>query len=252
MATAPPPSLARACVLIPTYNNAGAVAAVVREAAEVSGLPVLVIDDGCTDSSADEARAAGAEVIAHPTNQGKGQALLTGWAAAAEQGFSHAICMDADGQHLATSLPDFVAAIAREPDAIHAGTRPKTGPHVPRSAEVGRAISDFMLWASSAKELAGELPDSQCGFRAYPLAHVLALKLVARRYSMEMEVLVRAAWLGVPLRALPIDVFYPPAEERVSHFHKWRDNGRIVSTYTRLMLIRLVWPITRPRTKLLP
>ena len=239
-------------MLVPTYNNAGSVGAVVREAAAISGLTVLVVDDGSTDGSGAEAAAEGVEVITHPVNMGKGQALLTGWQAAADRGFSHAICMDADGQHLASELAAFVAAIEREPDAIHAGTRPKTGPHVPRSAEVGRAISDFMLWASSAKELAGEQPDSQCGFRAYPLAHVLALSLVARRYSMEMEVLVRAAWLGVPLRALPIQVYYPPAEERVSHFHKWRDNGRIVSTYTRLMLIRLVWPITRPRRKLLP
>lgn len=239
-------------MLVPVYNNAATVGDVVRAATAATGLPVLVLDDGSTDGSGDAAKKAGAEVVTHEVNAGKGQALLTGWRAAADRGFSHAICMDADGQHLAEDLPAFVEAIAREPNAIHAGTRPKTGPNVPRSAEIGRAISDFMLWASSAKELAGELPDSQCGFRAYPIAHVLALHLVARRYSMEMEVLVRAAWLGVPLKALPISVFYPPAEERVSHFHKWRDNGRIVSTYTRLMLIRLVWPITHPRKKLLP
>ncbi len=239
-------------MVVPTFNNVGTIADVVEEAARASGLTVLVIDDGSTDGTGAAAAATGVEVIAHEVNRGKGQALLTGWRAAADRGFSHAICMDADGQHLASELPAFVAAIEGEPDAIIAGTRPLTGPNVPRSAEVGRAISDFMLWASSAKELAGERPDSQCGFRAYPLAHVLALHLVARRYSMEMEVLVRAAWLGVPLRALPIPVFYPPAEERVSHFHKWRDNGRIVSTYTRLMLIRLVWPLSRPRRKLLP
>lgn len=251
---APAPAERRPCVLIPTYNNAGAVGEVVRDAKAACGLPILVVDDGSTDGAGDEARDAGAEVVTHPVNQGKGQALRTGWAAAAERGYSHAICMDADGQHLSSELPRFVAAIEAEPDAIHAGTRPLDGPNVPRSAKVGRAISDFMLWASSAKELKGERPDSQCGFRAYPLAHVLALKLRARKYSMEMEVLTRAAWLGVPLKALPIQVFYPPPEERVSHFHKWRDNGRIVSTYTRLMLIRLVWPISRPskKQKLLP
>lgn len=248
--TPPAPEARRACVLIPTYNNAGAVGDVVHAAA-AEGLPVLVVDDGSTDGSGDEAREAGAEVVAHEVNQGKGQALLTGWAAAAARGYSHAICMDADGQHLASELPTFVAAIEAEPRAIHAGTRPKVGPNVPRSTRVGRFTSDFMLWASSAKELAGEEPDSQCGYRAYPLAYVLSLPLVARRYSMEMEVLVRALWLGVPVRAVPIAVFYPDPEDRVSHFDKWWDNVRIVNTYTRLMLIRLVWPISRPRKKLI-
>jgi glycosyltransferase involved in cell wall biosynthesis len=247
----PPPALRRVAVLIPTHNNAGTIEAVVRGAA-ASGMPVLVVDDGSTDSTGSLAETAGATVLRHDVNQGKGAALLTGFHGAAERGFSHVIAMDADGQHLAADLPSFAAAIDREPDAIHCGTRPKDAANTPRSAKIGRAISDFMLWASNSHELGAARPDSQCGFRAYPLAHVLALTLRARRYSMEMEILVRASWLGVPLRVLPIDVYYPPADERVSHFHKWRDNARIVDTYTRLMLIRLVWPITRPRKKLLP
>ena len=237
-------------VLIPTYNNAEAIDAVI-ESVLAQGLPVLVINDGSTDGTGDRARATGAKVVDHAVNQGKGQALLTGWAAASAT-WTHAICMDADGQHLAGDLPAFLDAIAADPDAIHVGTRPSSGPNVPRSARVGRRISDFMLWASASTELRGERPDSQCGFRAYPLAHTLALPLEARRYSMEMEVLVRAAWLGIPVRSLPISVYYPPAAERVSHFDKWRDNRRIVGTYTRLMLLRLFWPITRPRKKLLP
>lgn len=249
--TIPAPDARRACVLIPSYNNASSIAAVVADAS-AGGLPVIVVNDGSDDGTGDAARAAGAEVIDHAANRGKGQALLTGWAAAAARGFSHAICMDADGQHLCGDLPSFVAAIDDAPDAIHVGTRPETGPNVPRSSRIGRKISDFMLWASAAKELRGERPDSQCGFRAYPLEHTLALPLSARRYSMEMEVLVRAAWLGVPVRALPVSVYYPPVEERVSHFDKWLDNRRIVGTYTRLMLIRLFWPILRPRKKLLP
>ncbi len=245
------PEVRRTCLLIPSYNNGDAIAAVIGQASS-SGLEVIVVNDGSTDGTAASAREAGADVVEHAVNQGKGQALLTGWEAAAARGFSHAICMDADGQHLAEDLPAFLAAIDAEPHAIHVGTRPPTGPNVPRSARVGRTISDFMLWASAAKELQGQAPDSQCGFRAYPLKHVLALPLKARRYSMEMEVLVRAAWLGVPVKALAISVYYPPPEERVSHFDKWLDNRRIVGTYTRLMLIRLFWPITRPRIKLLP
>ncbi len=248
---APPPDARRPCVLIPSYNNVGAIAAVIAEV-QAHDLPILVVNDGSTDGTGDAARDAGVEVVEHEVNQGKGQALLTGWAAAASRGYSHAICMDADGQHLAEDLPRFVAAIQAQPDALHVGTRPETGPNVPQSSKTGRKISDFMLWAAAGTELDGEQPDSQCGFRAYPLQHTLALPLKARRYSMEMEVLVRAAWLGVPVKELAISVYYPPPEERVSHFDKWRDNRRIVGMYTRLMLIRLIWPITRPRTKLLP
>lgn len=244
----PAPAARRVGVLIPSYNNDGAIADVIA-GAKAHGLPVLVLNDGSTDATPTVAKRAGADVVDHAVNQGKGQALLTGWHEAAARGWSHAICMDADGQHLAQDLPAFVAAIEAEPDAIHVGTRPETGPNVPKSSRVGRRISDFMLWAAAAKELRGEKPDSQCGFRAYPIQHVLALPLKARRYSMEMEVLVRAAWLGVPVKELPISVYYPPAEERVSHFDKWLDNRRIVGTYTRLMLIRLFWPITRPGKK---
>jgi glycosyltransferase involved in cell wall biosynthesis len=239
------------CAVVPSFNNEGAVGDVVARLV-AQGLPVLLVDDGCTDRTAERASAAGAEVVAHPHNRGKGAALLTGWAAAAERGFTHALCLDADGQHRPEDAPAFLAALQADPDALVVGCRQMDGEHVPRSSRIGRAISDFMLWASSAKELGGERPDSQCGYRLYPLKHVLQLPLKARHYQLEMEVLVRAAWQNVPLRAIPIDVHYPPPSERVSHFDKWADNGRIVRVYTRLMLIRLIWPITRPRRPLLP
>jgi len=239
----------RVCVLIPTCNNAATIADVVRAVGQLD-LPALVVDDGCSDDSASLAQEAGAQVIRHSRNRGKGVALLSGWRAAAEEGYSHAIAMDADGQHLSTDLPNFLAAIERQPEALWAGTRPETGENVPSSASFGRRFSDFMLWAAAADELAGERPDSQCGFRAYPLEAVLALSLRGERYELEMEVLVKAAWHGVPVRALPIRVYYPPQSERVTHFHKWADNGRIVAVYTRLMLMRLLWPLFRPRRRL--
>jgi len=236
---------------VPSFNNEAAVGDVVA-ALIAQGLTVLLVDDGCTDATAERARTAGADVVAHPVNRGKGAALLTGWSAARDRGFTHALCLDADGQHRAQDAPAFIAAAVADPDALVVGCRQMDGEHVPRSSRIGRAISDFMLWASSAHELHGQRPDSQCGYRLYPLHHVLALNLTARHYQLEMEVLVQAAWQNVPLLAIPIDVHYPPADERVSHFHKWRDNGRIVAIYTRLMLIRLFWPITRPRRPLLP
>ena len=107
-----------------------------------------------------------------------------------------------------------------------------------------------MLWAAAGHEIAGQRPDTQCGYRVYPLKSVLAIGLAGRRYELEMEVLVRCAWHRIPLVGIPIQVHYPKAEERVSHFRKWRDNLRIVSIYTRLMLMRLFWPVFRPRKPL--
>lgn len=239
------------CVLVPAYNSEASIGAVVEGIAS-RGLPVLVIDDGSTDGTAAVARRAGAEVISHPGNLGKGEALRSGWRAARERGYSHAITMDADGQHLASDLPAFLTGIEEDPDAILVGDRPMHGPNVPRSSRVGRAVSDFMLVAAAALELVGARPDTQCGYRAYPLTHVLSLPLRGHRFEMEMEVLVQAAWHRVPIVAVPIQVHYAAAGERLSHFHKWADNVRIVGIYTRLMLIRLFWPLLRPRRRLLP
>ena len=240
-----------ACVIVPTLDNAGTIAAVVSGAIS-HGLVVIVVDDGSTDGVGDAARAAGAEVVRHPLNRGKGEALLTGWSAAKARGFTHAITLDADGQHDTDDLPTFLERVAAQPDALLVGDRPMDGANVPRSSRVGRAISDFMLWAAAAKELSGQRPDTQCGFRVYPLETALDLPMRGRHYEFEMEVLVRAAWHGIPVVGVPIAVHYPEADQRVSHFHKWRDNARIVGIYTRLMLMRLLWPLFRPRQRPLP
>jgi glycosyltransferase involved in cell wall biosynthesis len=245
------PSECRACILVPTYNNRDTVADVVGRCIAL-GLPVLVVDDGSTDGSGREASRAGAEVVTHPANLGKGSALLTGWAAAAERGFSHAVTVDADAQHPPEEIPALLEVMHAEPDALVVGNRDMQSENVPRSSRIGRATSDFMLWVAASHELAGERPDSQCGFRIYPLRHVLALGMTGRRYEFEMEILVRTAWHGVPIRARNVRVHYPSPEERVSHFHKWKDNARIVGIYTRLLLTRLVWPLTRPRRRLVP
>ncbi len=239
------------CALIPSFNNAGTIGQVVASVRAL-GMPVLVVNDGSTDGTADEARHAGAKVVDHPENRGKGEALLTGFRAAWQTGYSHAITLDGDGQHKASDLGAFVEASRTAPLALFVGTRSMDSPQVPRSSRVGRAISDFMLWVSAGTELRGERPDTQCGYRSYPLSTVLALSLKGRRYELEMEVLVRAAWRGVPVRCLPIDVFYPQPEDRISHFRGWADNRRIVAAYTKLSLMRLFWPLFRPRQALVP
>jgi predicted LPLAT superfamily acyltransferase len=232
---APGPTPPSPAVLIPTKDNIGTIADVVRRAC-TQGLPVFVVDDGCVDGSGDAARAAGATVITHPVNRGKGAALLTGMRAAAKLGYTHVICLDADGQHDPADIPAFAAAIAAEPVAIFAGVRDlSTAPEISR---FGRKFSNFWIRVETGWRVA----DSQCGFRAYPIAPVLDLGLGGGRYEMEVEVLTRSLWAGVPVRDLPCNVYYPPKEERVSSFRPFKDNARI--TWINILLIaeRILWP----------
>lgn len=232
---APPPSPPHPAVLIPTHDNAGSVGEVVRGAVR-HGLPVFVVDDGSVDGSGERAAAAGARVLRHAVNLGKGRALLTGMKAAADAGHTHVICLDADGQHDADDVPSFAAAVSREPGAIHVGVRDLST--APGSSRFGRRFSNFWVWVETGWRVA----DTQCGFRAYPLAPVLALDLSGARYDMEVEVLTLGVWAGLPVRDLACRVYYPPPEVRVSSFRPFVDNARISWMNTRLVVERIVWP----------
>jgi glycosyltransferase involved in cell wall biosynthesis len=234
----------RTCAIVPRFDHAATVAAVARAAAEYVSR-VIVVDDGSTDGGADSARAAaedapnGAaiEVLALPSNQGKGAAVLAGLRRAAELGFGHALVLDADAQHKASDIPRFLDAIAGDPRAIVVGARDLSPAHIPAGSRFGRAVSNFWVRRTTGYDLS----DTQCGFRAYPVEAILALPLRGRRYDFEVEVLVRGAWAGLDLREVPIDVWYPAPEQRVSHFRGWADNVAISLTYTRLAARRL-WP----------
>lgn len=232
---APFPSPARPAVLIPTKDNVATIGDVVTRS-RAHGLPVFVVDDGSTDGSGDAARKAGAEVITHPVNRGKGAALLTGMRAAAKLGHTHVICLDADGQHDPADIPAFAAAVAAEPVAIFAGVRDLST--APERSRFGRKFSNFWIWV----ETGWKVGDSQCGFRAYPIAPVFSLGLGGGRYEMEVEVLTRSLWAGVPVRDLPCNVYYPPEDERVTSFRPFWDNVRISWMNTLLVCERLLWP----------
>lgn len=188
--------------------------------------PILVIDDGSADATATAAAAAGAEVVRLPVNQGKGAALLTGFRALAERGFTHALTLDADGQHLPDQIPALLAASAAAPDALVVGVRRKAGHEIRPINKFGNRVADWWI-----TKFAGQpLPDTQCGFRVYPIASVLALRARGARFDFETEILLRAARAGIPIASVPVQVYYPPIGERVTHYRPFVDTVRIIRT----------------------
>lgn len=225
-------------IVIPVYNHAATLRQVVERALAVHP-EVLVVDDGSGDRPLDTLHGLKVRMAGHPVNQGKGAAIMTAARLARGLGMSHIVTIDADGQHDPADFPRFAAMLAAEPMAIVVGARNFDTANVPGSSRFGRKFSNFWLRLQTGKTLS----DTQSGFRAYPLAVLDGLRLRERHYSFEVEVLVRGAWAGVPLREVPISVHYPPPGERVSHFKAFRDNLRLTLLNTHLTLRSVLpWP----------
>jgi glycosyltransferase involved in cell wall biosynthesis len=210
-------------IVIPCYQGAACVGEVVRGARAVDdSVPVVVIDDGSSDGSGAAAEAAGATVLRHPANHGKGAALATGFAWARAHGAEAVLSMDADGQHDPAEIPKLIAAHRREPRGIVVGVRSFAPADMPRRSRVGNRISTW--WIS---RFAGRPHrDTQSGFRVYPRALLEDLTLRSRRFETETELLLRAARRGLPLVEVPIQTIYGP--DRVTHFHGLRDTLRVI------------------------
>jgi len=221
----------RIAVLIPAYDCAATIAGVVAGAREHVG-DVLVVDDGSRDDSAARAAAAGAQVLRLTPNRGKGAALRAGMVALAARGVTHAVSMDGDGQHLARELPTLLAASAAAPAALIVGARRIGGQDVKPIRLFGNRFAN--RWVEIACGVA--VRDSQSGLRVYPLAATQALGATADRFAFETEVLIRAARAGMPIHSVPVDVYYPPPAERVSHYAPWRDTLRIIGVVLGLIL----------------
>lgn len=216
--------------LIPAYRAAATVAQVVAGTRRYVAR-VVVVDDGSDDDTRACAAAAGAEVLVHPENAGKGAALTTGLRALAAAGVRRALTLDADGQHLPSEVPVLLGASDAAPQAIVVGVRRKSGHTIRRLNRFGNWIADRLL-----RTIAGRpLPDTQSGFRVYPVAATLALGVRGTRYDFETEVLLRAARRGIPLVGVPVEVHYPPVADRVSHYRTGRDTLRIIETVVRVI-----------------
>ena len=224
-------------VLIPSFNTGEILRGTVEGALE-RGFPVWVVVDGSTDGSDDtlpEPRE-GYEVLRLETNSGKGSAVLHGLRQALELGFTHVLTMDADGQHPAGRIADFMEMGRRHPEALVLG-RPVFDASAPALRVNGRKVSNF--WAD-LETLGWGIDDSLFGMRLYPareLCEVMEETRYARRFDFDPEVAVRLAWRGVPIVNLPTPVIYPSAEEGgVSQFRYLRDNALLTWMHARLML----------------
>lgn len=235
-------------VLIPTYNNAGTLLQVIDDVRRYAS-DIMVVNDGSTDNTAALlATQHDVRVISYPKNRGKGHALKLGLREAARLGYAYAITIDSDGQHYADDIAVFVEAAERQPDTLFVGARNLQAENMPQRNTFANRFSNFWYWA----ETGIRLTDTQSGFRLYPLAKLVGTHFIASRYEFEVEVLVRAAWKGIKVENVPIKVYYPPAEERVSHFRPARDFTRISLLNTYLVLAALLvyypWRFVRALT----
>jgi len=225
------------CIVVPFYNHAGAIGNVV-DALKPLDLHCLIVDDG-SDAEAQQvlskiaARESWVEILRLPRNGGKGAAVMAGCDAALAAGFTHALQIDADGQHDAADATRLLELAARHPEAMIGGVAIYDST-VPRSRRYGRYLTHGLVWLIT---LSLDIRDSMCGFRVYPLAvtcDVWRRHRVGRRMDFDIEIMVRLHWKGVRIVAFPTRVTYP--SDGVSHFNLVKDNIFITGMHLRLLL----------------
>jgi glycosyltransferase involved in cell wall biosynthesis len=236
------------CAIVPVYRHEKTSRHVVESLVNLN-VPVILIDDG----NAPEGREilvqiakdfADVELVMHKCNRGKGAAMRSGMEAAVAAGFTHALQVDADGQHDMEAVPFFINEVRVHPDDLICGY-PEYDESVPKAREQGRKITNFWV---AIETLSLKIPDAMCGFRIYPLASSWPVMKCLRnnRMGVDIESIVRLAWAGLQMRFFPIKVRYP--EDGVSNFRMFHDNVVISMTHTMLcfgMLIRLPLILTR-------
>jgi glycosyltransferase involved in cell wall biosynthesis len=230
--------LNRYAIVIPVYNHGRQVPGVIEKCLRLQ-LPVIVVDDGSTDSTSDVlASISGITVIRQKENLGKGASLMAGFSAALGLA-DRVVTIDGDGQHNPEDILPLIQTVPEGQRPLVIGKRMGMDlGTVPWTSLWGRRFANFWVWASCGRWFS----DSQSGFRIYPLPETIKLGTRARRYQFEVEVLVRAIWKGVPVIESPVRVHYGSAVERISHFRPWMDFWRNTRTFTRLIATRILIP----------
>ncbi len=226
-----------ACVLIPTYNNEKTLGQVIEGVLNFAD-HVIVINDGATDTTNEILARFGNQIsiLKNESNKGKGYSLRKGFAYAIENGFEYALTIDSDGQHYPDDIPQFVMAAKAKPGALLMGARNMEQEGVPGKSSFGNKFSNFWFWV----ETGIKLPDTQTGYRIYPLQPLKSIKLYTNKFELEIEVIVKLAWRGVAVQSVPVKVLYDKAT-RVSHFRPFRDFSRISVLNTYLVTLTFLY-----------
>ncbi|MDR1459747.1 MAG: glycosyltransferase family 2 protein [Bacteroidales bacterium] len=225
-------------VIIPAYNCEKTIKHVVESVLTYVS-DIIVVNDGSMDNTAKilswfEERIT---VISYSKNKGKGYALKQGFDQARKRGFAYALTIDSDGQHNVKDIPTFIKAIQQYPDTLIVGVRLFNHPNMPQGNVFANKFSNFWF----ALQTANKFPDTQSGYRLYPLKKMKKMKPFTHRYEAEFELLVRCAWKNIRMFALPIQVHYPAKEERISHFRPKKDFIRISILNAVLCLLAILY-----------
>jgi glycosyltransferase involved in cell wall biosynthesis len=211
------------CIIIPVYNSENHIVHVIANVLQYADF-LIVVNDGSTDMTLEKLKnIKKIELVSYAKNRGKGYALRQGFKRAIELDFTHAVTLDADGQHLASDIPGLVQKSTENPDTLIVGSRKFDNPNMPKGNRFANRFSNFWF----AVQTLQHLPDTQTGYRVYPLQKMGKIRLFTNRYEAELELLVRCAWRRIKLIPQPVNVYYPPVNERISHFRGGKDFFRI-------------------------
>lgn len=227
------------CVIIPCYNNEKTVADVALSVVPYLENEPIVVLDGCTDNSAASLDTISDKItlLSYSPNKGKGAALKFAFDYAQKHNFDYAITIDADGQHFASDLPLFFDAIEKDYGAMIVGSRFLKQENMPAGNTFANKFSNFWFTVQTGKKLA----DTQTGYRAYPLFKMGKMRSFSKRYESELEYLQRIAWRNIKIVSIPIQVYYAPEGQRVSHFRKGRDFTRISVLNTLMCFVAILY-----------
>ncbi|WP_439135536.1 glycosyltransferase family 2 protein [Pseudomaricurvus sp.] len=236
------PQVFNPCILIPVYNHEKAVGSIVERL--INTAPIILVDDGSSEICRKRLESIAehydsVSLIQLPLNQGKGGAMKAGFQYVLQQGFSHALQIDADGQHNTQDAVTFIDQGQKHPRAIICGY-PIYDDSVPALRYYARYLTHVWIWINS---LSFAVKDSMCGYRLYPLrstVDIIDTETTGNRMDFDSEIMVHWVWRNLPVINQPTKVSYP--EDGISHFAPWRDNYLISKMHTTLffgMLLRL-------------